>query len=169
MKPDLPEFTARPWRPADAPAEVCEVMELVCERHGIDLKSVVTDRTCREPYWTVRVEAIRAVAGAFPDASTPQLGRWFDGRHHTTILNALGRIAGKRHPSGRAQMVWNRSTLATARQLKRGDVIGRAICGRGGRRTWEWIEYAQRLDWLYGEDEALRRLNAATEPLKAAA
>jgi chromosomal replication initiation ATPase DnaA len=48
-----------------------------------------------------RVAAIRRIEALFPEASSVVLGRMF-GRHHTTILHALGRTARARKAQGEA-------------------------------------------------------------------
>lgn len=69
---------------------------------------------------------------------------------------------------------WTPEYLAFVLPLKPEEILQRATGdGRGGvtvesRLEWRWIDLAQRFVWLYGAEEALRRLNG--EPaLQAAA
>jgi hypothetical protein len=45
--------------------------------------------------------------------------------------------------------------------LRPEDVLARqgSLVDRERREEWRWIRHAQQLTWLYGPDEALRRLN----------
>lgn len=62
-----------------------------------------------------------------------------------------------------AALPWTASYLAFVLPLTAEDVLRSGVSGPGSdallRREWRWISLAQRLTWLYGPDEALRRLN----------
>ena len=68
-------------------------------------------------------------------------------------------------------MTWTASLLAYVLLLTAEDIFkpNRLGVTTASRLEWRWIDHAQRLVWLYGADEALRRLNADPEPQKAAA
>jgi hypothetical protein len=67
-------------------------------------------------------------------------------------------------------MKWTASYLAFILPLTAEDVIKTDRHNAASSRVeWRWVDLAQRLCWLYGADEALRRLNAYAEPLAVAA
>jgi hypothetical protein len=56
---------------------------------------------------------------------------------------------------------WTASYLGFVLALRPEDVLARqgSLVDRERREEWRWIRHAQQLTWLYGPDEALRRLN----------
>jgi hypothetical protein len=60
---------------------------------------------------------------------------------------------------------WTPSYLAFVLPLRPEQVLRSDGPGADGesRQEWRWIDLAQRLTWLYGPTEALRRLNGAAE------
>jgi hypothetical protein len=60
---------------------------------------------------------------------------------------------------------WTPSYLARVLPLTPEEVIPQADHALEGacRRDWQWIQLAQRLTWLYGQAEALRRLNGSSD------
>lgn len=61
-------------------------------------KAALRDIIGRDQYpemRALRLDAMREVARRCPQLSTPEIGRVF-GRHHVTVLNALGRLARQR-------------------------------------------------------------------------
>lgn len=111
-----PNQTSNNARGATIPPRVLAIMIEVSERHGIAVADLLGGHSAR--FCGARREAIHAVAdlelfcGKYP--STPQMGVWF-GRHHTTILWALGRTGkSKQTRWGQANGVWTTPSRSAA-------------------------------------------------------
>ena len=80
------------------PARVLAVMRRVAEEHDVLLVDLLGSRRTRLLAQARRramreVRALTLLNGEPP--STPQIGRWFGGRDHTTVLHALKRAEGE--------------------------------------------------------------------------
>lgn len=64
------------------------LIEDIARKHGVTVQEV-RGQTRRRHIMLARCEAIRAVAKARPSWSYPELGKFFGGRDHTTIMHHL--------------------------------------------------------------------------------
>jgi chromosomal replication initiation ATPase DnaA len=82
-----------PLDPASSATTMSTIAEVVCARHGIGLEQIRGSSRERhiawprqEAMWLIR--QVRAGNGA-ARYSTTQIGRYFGGRDHTTVLHAI--------------------------------------------------------------------------------
>ena len=80
----------------NAPPSVVAIVREVAEQHGFTVDQLVSpsrrhdlSRARFECFGRIRAE-IRFRSGP---PSLPQIGRWFGGRDHTTVLNGLRRLS----------------------------------------------------------------------------
>lgn len=76
-----------------------QIIQMVATAKGFPLEEILGNSRNRSVV-EARFDAIKAVADARPDMSTPQIGRIF-GKDHTTIIHALSKRGGRRPASVR--------------------------------------------------------------------
>ena len=85
----LPEFAHRP--------RMRDVAALVAERHGLSLAELKGPSATRRIAWP-RQEAYALIRKHCPNISYPQIGQFFGGRDHTTVIYGVraheARVAG---------------------------------------------------------------------------
>ena len=74
----------------DAPVRMAVVMKLASRYFGIPVNELISQRRSLK-YMAPRHVSIY-VAHQLTGLSTPQIGKWFGGRDHTTILHACNRV-----------------------------------------------------------------------------
>ena len=73
---------------------VKEIIAHVAAIYGYPVSDILGPRR-RKPIVKARHAAMKAVADARPDLSYPQIGKFFGGRDHTTILHAIQKLGGR--------------------------------------------------------------------------
>lgn len=76
------------------PKPIRDIIEAAAHTHDLTLADIVGKGRTADVI-DARHAAIKAVAEARPNVSSPALARWF-GMHYTTVLYVLGRCQGKR-------------------------------------------------------------------------
>lgn len=71
-----------------------EIIAHVAAQHGVPVAEIVGRRRS-VPICAARHAAMKAVADRRPDLSLPQIGKYFGGRDHTTVLHAINKLGGR--------------------------------------------------------------------------
>lgn len=81
----------------DEVVPVPNLIRFVAEKHGVPY-SAVTGCSRSEVIVEIRHEAMALVYSRRPDLSLPQIGKFFGGKDHTTILHAVRKLGVHRTP-----------------------------------------------------------------------
>lgn len=99
QRPRMKPSRAREFRPPFVLSEktrsgISSVIDDVAAAHGVTVAEIMA-RGKMKLVSAARNDAIRAVAAAYPGLSMSAIGRIFNGRDHSTIMCALGRVKSR--------------------------------------------------------------------------
>lgn len=92
----VPDDSGNPIEPENLRMD--EIMHQVCEKYGLKMNAMKGTRRARNVAWPRQEAMYRCYKET--GCSLPQIGRFFGGRDHTTVMHAIKRVEERMRANG---------------------------------------------------------------------